>query len=96
MGVRRRSVLAVCAAIVFVLYAPLRDSASAVFNDMIWRKAESVSGRQRAFWAGQSVSAFLQSFGLGVGPGSFRSSSLLTAVLGATGVIGAWRSLLIC
>jgi hypothetical protein len=52
-------------------------------------KAESFSGRQRLFWAGQGITAFITSHGLGIGPGSFRSSSLATAILGSTGIVGA-------
>lgn len=52
-------------------------------------KGESLSALQRRFWAWQGIDAFLKSAGIGIGPGSFRSSSLATAVLGCTGVIGA-------
>lgn len=52
-------------------------------------KTDSYSGMQRLFWAKQGFDAFLVSGGLGIGAGSFRSSSLLTAILGSTGVIGA-------
>lgn len=52
-------------------------------------KAESASAMQRAFWAKQGWSGFLISSGLGIGPGSFRSSSIVLAVLGSTGVIGS-------
>jgi hypothetical protein len=57
-------------------------------------KLESASGAQRAFWAAQGYAAFFQSWGLGIGPGSFRSSSLLTAILGSTGVLGTLAFLL--
>jgi hypothetical protein len=51
-------------------------------------KASSASALQRAFWAKHGIAAFWTSSGLGIGPGSFRSSSLFTAILGSTGVIG--------
>jgi hypothetical protein len=51
-------------------------------------KASSDSGLQRAFWARQGIDAFMISGGLGVGAGSFRSSSIVTAVIGSLGVIG--------
>lgn len=51
-------------------------------------KPDSFSGKQRRFWAEQGVHAFVTSYGLGIGPGSFRSSSLATAILGSTGIIG--------
>lgn len=52
-------------------------------------KTNSLSGTQRRFWAWQGIEAFLYTGGIGIGPGSFRSSSLATAVLGSTGLIGA-------
>lgn len=51
-------------------------------------KQDSTSGQQRLFWALQGIEAFKVSNGLGIGPGSFRSSSLATAILGTMGVIG--------
>ncbi|SNS93990.1 hypothetical protein SAMN06295912_12524 [Sphingomonas laterariae] len=57
-------------------------------SDMTVGKGQSESGEQRLFWAMQGWHAFLASGGLGVGPGSFRSSSLLMAILGSMGVIG--------
>lgn len=63
------------------------------FGDMLLHmmveKGETLSALQRKFWAWQGIDAFLKSGGIGIGPGSFRSSSLATAVLGCTGVIGA-------
>ena len=51
-------------------------------------KSSSSSGEQRLFWALQGLDAFRNSFGVGIGPGSFRSSSFLTAVAGSTGIVG--------
>jgi len=56
---------------------------------LLFNKISSESGIQRRFWALQGYQAFIGTWGIGVGPGSFRSSSLLTAVLGCVGVIGA-------
>lgn len=50
-------------------------------------KLGSVSGVARLFWARQGLDLFLASGGLGVGVGSFRSSSLTTAIAGSGGVI---------
>lgn len=60
-----------------------------ILNHATFAKAQTLSGRQRLFWAEQGFHAFTASYGLGIGVGSFRSSSLLSAVLGSTGVIGA-------
>lgn len=51
-------------------------------------KEGSDSGRQRFFWAMKGWEAFLVSGGLGIGAGSFRSSSLVMAILGSMGVVG--------
>ncbi|MEO0033733.1 MAG: hypothetical protein RIS94_3491 [Pseudomonadota bacterium] len=63
------------------------------FGDLILhmtvKKSGSFSALQRQFWAWQGIDAFLKTGGIGIGPGSFRSSSLATAVLGSTGIIGA-------
>ena len=51
-------------------------------------KADTESGRQRLYWAATSFKAIKATWGLGIGAGSFRSSSLLLAILGGVGVIG--------
>ncbi|MFC3173496.1 hypothetical protein ACFOD9_04450 [Novosphingobium bradum] len=57
-------------------------------------KLDSASGLARMFWARQGVEAFLASWGLGIGVGSFRSSSLFTAILGSGGAIAMLAFLL--
>ncbi|MFV0644558.1 MAG: glycoside hydrolase [Sphingomonadaceae bacterium] len=59
-----------------------------MFQQMTVGKSDSESGLQRMFWAMQGVDAFVVSNGLGIGAGSFRSSSLIMAILGSMGVIG--------
>jgi hypothetical protein len=61
--------------------------ATAISN-MTVHKLDSTSGMARAFWVKSGITAFVKSYGIGIGPGSFRSSSLITAILGSTGVIG--------
>ncbi|MEH6756670.1 MAG: glycoside hydrolase [Parasphingorhabdus sp.] len=56
--------------------------------EMTLEKTDSDSGQQRSFWALQGLEAFKISYGLGIGAGSFRSSSIATAILGGMGVIG--------
>jgi hypothetical protein len=51
-------------------------------------KGESDSAAQRLFWAMQGRDAFMASHGLGIGPGSFRSSSMFMAIMGSMGVVG--------
>ncbi len=71
----------------------LNPEAAAALSEFVARftvdKTGSLSALQRAFWARQGFDAFAVSSGLGIGPGSFRSSSIALAVLGSTGVIGS-------
>jgi hypothetical protein len=60
-----------------------------IVQRMTTEKMGSRSGVQRALWAKQGLDAFVATYGLGAGPGSFRSSSLATAIIGSTGIIGA-------
>lgn len=82
----------------FAISVAVIPSLAEAILDMIARmtveKSSSESGAQRLFWAMQGWDAFVVSHGLGIGPGSFRSSSGLTAILGAMGVIGVVSFLL--
>jgi hypothetical protein len=71
-----------------LLIPQLADQLVDMFQHMTMDKADSDSGRQRSFWAMQGLDAFKVSYGLGIGAGSFRSSSLFTAMLGSMGVVG--------
>lgn len=64
------------------------DGFARILSIMTVEKTDSGSGMQRLFWATQGFEAFAASGGLGIGAGSFRSSSLPTAILGSMGVIG--------
>lgn len=77
------------AALGMVMMVPaLAEQLGDMFSHMTMDKADSESGRQRSFWAMQGWYAFKGSYGLGIGAGSFRSSSLFMAALGSMGVIG--------
>lgn len=65
-------------------YKGVRDFILALTVD----KGSSDSAIERGTWAIQGWHAFLTSYGLGVGVGSFRSSSAVMAWLGSLGVIG--------
>lgn len=78
----------VLVALVLVAVPQMATQVSDMLLHMTVDKGDSESGRQRLFWAMQGFDAFAVSWGLGIGPGSFRSSSILTAILGTMGVIG--------
>ncbi len=72
-----------------VLAVPtLLISVTDMVQHMTVEKSDSSSAQQRLFWALQGWDAFKASFGLGIGSGSFRSSSMVMALIGSTGVIG--------
>jgi hypothetical protein len=79
----------VVGAMVLLWQPQLVDRLTQFAQHMLVDKMSSESGIQRRFWAMQGYQAFVGTYGIGVGPGSFRSSSLITAVLGCVGVIGA-------
>lgn len=89
--------LAVFAASALALAAGSDEAARAlarVLRLTTTEKLDSSSGTARVLWARQGIGAFFHSWGLGVGAGSFRSSSIVTAVLGSSGVIGLGAMLL--
>lgn len=75
-------------AALMVVAPPILATATKILRVMTVDKTDSYSGLQRLYWAKQGLDAFLASWGLGIGAGSFRSSSLIMAILGSMGVIG--------
>lgn len=72
-----------------VLAPQMAESLLDMIRHMTVDKQGSDSGQQRLFWALQGFEAFRVSWGLGIGPGSFRSSSIITAIIGTMGLFGA-------
>lgn len=73
---------------VLAIHPAFADQFAGLVRHMTIEKSTSTSGTQRRFWALQGIAAFWASGGIGIGPGSFRSSSLLTAVFGCMGLAG--------
>ena len=71
--------------LLLVALPKLSDSMRDVLLAMTINKGQSTSGLERAMWARQGWELFVESRGLGVGLGSFRSSSFFTAILGSVG-----------
>jgi hypothetical protein len=59
-----------------------------LINSLTVGKLGSSSATERLGWAQQGWDAFKLSSGLGVGVGSFRSSSLAMALIGSVGILG--------
>ena len=79
---------AVAALAAFNLSSHLAFVVGHVLQQLTVGKADTQSGQQRLYWAATAIKAFRVTWGLGIGAGSFRSSSLLLAIMGSTGVIG--------
>jgi len=76
-------------ALTVMLISPhLADDVTTTLAEMTIGKAQSQSGVERGLWAKQGWDAMVFTHGLGVGVGSFRSSSLFTAILGSIGPAG--------
>lgn len=80
--------LAVVVAIIIAVQPQVGMAVMDMLEGMTVGKSNSSSAQQRLFWALQGWQAFKTSYGLGIGPGSFKSSSMVMAMLGSTGVIG--------
>jgi hypothetical protein len=64
------------------------DSINHLIDKAIINKADSESGRERAYWNYKSLQAFVETYGLGVGMGSSRASSWPIAVISQLGLVG--------
>ena len=78
----------VVALVLLLVHPSLAASFGDVLADMTIRKGQSSSGLERGLWAKQGWDAMKITHGLGVGVGSFRSSSIITAIIGSVGPAG--------
>jgi len=82
-------ILAIAAILAICVAQPrIASEFGRMLTEMTVKKGESFSAIQRGFWTRKGWEAFTISNGLGVGVGSFRSSSLVSAVAGSMGVFG--------
>jgi hypothetical protein len=78
-----------CVVILACAFLPhLASTVGRVLHQLTVSKGDSASAHQRMFWVSNGLKAFKATWGLGIGAGSFRSSSLLVAVLGGMGFLG--------
>ena len=66
------------------------DVVTEVLDKLLFDKADSSSGLERAAWAEMALRAFDESHYLGVGVGSIRGNGLASVYLGSVGVPGAF------
>jgi hypothetical protein len=74
---------------VIVVNTSVLDPVIAVVDRMVLSKTESHSWSERGMWRSVAWTAFLDTYGLGVGMGATRASSAHVAVLSNLGLLGA-------
>jgi hypothetical protein len=75
--------------LVFAAKPELLDPLSELADAMIFNKANTLSFYERSVWNTTSWSAFMESWGLGVGLGSTRTSNWFVSIISNTGTFGA-------
>ena len=80
--------LTICVGVV-LFYAPMAEFAQKFIESIVLTKTQSQSYIERSSWNRIAYEAFLNTYGLGAGLGSARSSSWFIAVLGNIGLPGA-------
>lgn len=60
-----------------------------LIEDMVFNKATSDSGQERSYWNARSLQNVVDTYGLGIGMGSSRSSSWLVSTISQLGIIGS-------
>ncbi len=81
--------LAIGAILVILTVPSLSDSLQVLLDSVLFDKASSQSGMDRSALNATGLQAFFESYGLGVGIGSTRTSSLVVAALSSFGLVGA-------
>jgi hypothetical protein len=74
---------------IYLLDERLFDPLVRLFEAVVLNKSATGSAEERFYWNAQSLQAFLDTFGLGVGLGSSRAASWLVAVVSQLGIVGA-------
>jgi hypothetical protein len=72
----------------FVFETHIAEGLRSYFARTVFNKMESASGIERGYWNRQAWSNFLDTYGIGVGLGTVRSSSYILVLLSNLGVIG--------
>lgn len=81
--------IALAGAMAVALKPDLLDPILKTFDNSIASKLDSASGIERSSWNMGGFRAFFESYGLGAGTGSVRTSSFAVGVLANLGIIGA-------
>ncbi len=73
-----------------MLNTELRNTVGDMLNMLVFDKSSSQSGIERGQWNTTALQNLKDTYGLGGGLGSIRSSSFVVALLASTGLFGTW------
>jgi hypothetical protein len=71
-----------------ILVPGVAEQIASFFDDVLFSKLDSHSGRERSMWNAVAYQVFLDTWGLGAGLGSARASSYLLVLLSNVGLLG--------
>ena len=74
--------------VVLLFDTELADLFTKMVEVLLFEKSKTTSYIERSSWTAAGLNAFLESYGLGVGAGSVRTSNFFVNVLASTGIIG--------
>lgn len=78
------SLLAIATLIDLTIWNPVLE----MLDDLIFSKSGSSSFEERSLWTSTSLNALFQTYGLGVGVGSTRTSNAIVAIFSNVGIFG--------
>ncbi|HVZ29541.1 MAG TPA: hypothetical protein VG839_04050 [Asticcacaulis sp.] len=66
-----------------------RETIFNLIDTMLFKKTQSGSFLERTSWNTQALTGFIQTYGMGVGVGSVRTSNFFINIISSTGIIGS-------
>jgi hypothetical protein len=92
-SIRKKALSVLLLGVAFVLVLLLNSEFLSYFldlvNTLLIDKTETTSYVERSSWTAAGLDAFIESYGLGVGVGSVRTSNFFANILASTGILGA-------
>ncbi len=81
--------LSLVALVALLSFEKTRDTMFNLVDAMVFKKTQSGSFLERTSWNDQALSAFMQTYGMGVGAGAVRTSNFFINILASTGIVGS-------
>ncbi|MDX9690760.1 MAG: hypothetical protein RBT70_09955 [Alphaproteobacteria bacterium] len=92
-SIRKKALSAFLLGFVFLIVLLFNSDFLSYFADLVntllIEKTETTSYVERSSWTAAGLDAFIESYGLGVGVGSVRTSNFFANILASTGILGA-------